>query len=121
MKSAGKLVFGLAFCLSAVGGPATAHHSFAMFDQTKLVELRNVTVTRFAWGNPHVFVVVQSGDTTYTLECGSPSNMKGAGWKFNTLKGGERIDVVFYPLRDERRGGALKVATLSNGEKLDAW
>ncbi|MEJ2408882.1 MAG: DUF6152 family protein [Novosphingobium sp.] len=107
--------------LLAASAPAIAHHSFAMFDQTKLSELRNVTVTRFQWTNPHVYVVVRSGQTTYTLECGSPSNMRETGWKFNTLKTGDTIDVIFFPLRDGKPGGALKLATLAGGKKLKAW
>ncbi|MCF8709638.1 DUF6152 family protein [Rhizorhapis sp. SPR117] len=92
-----------------------------MFDQNKSVELKNVAVARFQWANPHVFVVVKDGGTTYTLECGSPSNMRETGWKFNTLKSGDKIDVVFFPLRNGKPGGALKLATLANGKKLEAW
>jgi hypothetical protein len=106
----------LAICL-----PAMAHHSFAMFDQTKESQLKGVSVAQFQWSNPHVFVVVKSGDTMYTLECNSPSNMTKAGWKFNTLKPGDKIDISFYPLRNGKAGGALKVATLAGGKKLDAW
>lgn len=120
MKRIGKIALTLALCLSAADGPAMAHHSFAMFDQTKPAELKNVTVVRFAWANPHVFLIVRSGDTTYTLECSSPSLMQRMGWKFNTLKVGERIDVVFNPLRNGRPGGALTLATLPNGRKLEA-
>lgn len=101
--------------------PALAHHSFAMFDKTKVSELKNVTVTQFQWANPHVYVTVLNGGTSYTLECGSPSNMRQSGWKFDSLKGGDKIDVAFYPLRDGKPGGALKVATLAGGKKLEAW
>lgn len=104
-----------------VCSPALAHHSFAMFDQTKVSELKDVTVTQFQWANPHVYVVVRSGPTTYTLECGSPSNMRQSGWKFNTLKSGDKIDVTFFPLRDGKPGGALKAATLVGGKTLKAW
>lgn len=121
MKRTGKFALALALCLPAICGSALAHHSFAMFDQNKLAELKNVTVVRFAWANPHVFIIVKSGETNYTLECGSPSNMTAMGWKYRTLQGGEKIDVVFYPLRNGKPGGALKLATLSNGQKLEAW
>lgn len=111
----------LPLSLVAICLPAAAHHSFAMFDQTKLSQLKGVSVTQFQWANPHVYVVVQSGQTRYTFECNSPSNMTQAGWKFNTLKIGDKIDVSFYPLRNGQPGGALKVATLAGGKKLDAW
>ncbi|MBU0554897.1 MAG: hypothetical protein KKD64_06390 [Alphaproteobacteria bacterium] len=107
--------------LLAISLPALAHHSFAMFDQTKATELKGVTVVRFQWANPHVFLVVKSGGETFALECNSPSLMTQAGWKFNTLKAGDKVDISFFPLRNGKPGGALTVVTLGNGKKLDAW
>jgi len=107
--------------LLALGQPSAAHHSFAMFDQTKMSELKGAAVAQFQWANPHVYVVIKGDETVYTLECGSPSNMAKAGWKFNSLKPGDKINVTYYPLRNGKPGGALKIATLPNGKKLDAW
>ena len=112
-------VFGAS--LLALTQPSTAHHSFAMFDQARTYELKGVTVTQFQWVNPHVYVVIKGDETSYTLECGSPSNMSKSGWKFNSLKPGDKINVVFYPLRNGKAGGALKIATLPDGKKLGAW
>jgi hypothetical protein len=121
MNGIGKLALALGLCVAAVGEPAMAHHSFAMFDKDKLSELKDVTVVEYAWGNPHVYLIVKSGETTYTLECSSISAMKETGWKFNTLKGGDKINIVFFPLRNGKPGGALKTATLADGKQLDAW
>lgn len=107
--------------LLTISLPATAHHSFAMFDQSKVTERKGVTVVRFQWANPHVFLVVKSGGETFALECNGPSNMAKAGWKFNTLKAGDKVDISFFPLRNGKPGGALKIATLAGGKKLDAW
>lgn len=118
MKRIGK--FALVILIAATAAPTLAHHSFAMFDQKKEAELKNVTVVRYAWANPHVFVIVTSGETTYTLECSSPALMQRMGWKFNTLQGGEKIDIAFNPLRNGKPGGALTLATLPDGRKLEA-
>lgn len=107
--------------LLALCQPSSAHHSFAMFDQTKISELKEVSVEQFQWANPHVYVVIKADKVIYTLECGSPSNMSKTGWKFNSLKPGDKINITFYPLRNGKPGGALKIATLPNGKKLDAW
>jgi len=107
--------------LLALSQPSAAHHSFAMFDQTQTSELKGVTVTQFQWVNPHVYVVIKDDESSYTLECGSPSNMLKTGWKFNSLKPGDKINVLFFPLRNGKTGGALKIATLPDGKKLDAW
>ncbi|WP_148293917.1 DUF6152 family protein [Azospirillum sp. B4] len=120
MYRIGKYTLALGICTAVIAEPAIAHHSFAMFDQNKLSELKNVTVVQYTWGNPHVYIIIKSEDTAYTLECGSIANMSEMGWKFNTIKGGDKIDVVFYPLHNGKPGGALKAATLSNGKKLEA-
>ena len=46
--------------------PAAAHHSFAMFDQTKLLNTKG-TVSQFRWTNPHSFLVLDVNGTKYTL------------------------------------------------------
>ncbi|MDR6707563.1 MULTISPECIES: DUF6152 family protein [unclassified Novosphingobium] len=101
--------------------PAAAHHSFAMFDQTKQVELDGMLVTKFTWTNPHAFVMVQSGQTTYALECSSPNLMTHAGWNYQTLKAGDKVDIVFYPLRNGKPGGMLKTVKLADGKVLSGW
>ena len=59
--------------------PAVAHHSFAMFDQRKIMTLDG-TVTEFQWTNPHSFIemdVVSGGATTHwSIELNSPNNLK---------------------------------------------
>ena len=39
----------------APAAPALAHHSFAMFDQSKIVTLEG-TVHEFQWTNPHAWI-----------------------------------------------------------------
>lgn len=119
--------FVLAVALGMAGGvlPAAAHHSFAMFDKSKELRVEGATVSQFRWTNPHSFVVVDvkeaNGSTSYTLECNSINLMSRAGWKVNTLKPGDKVDFVYYPLRDGNPGGMLKTITLSDGTTLKAW
>ncbi len=44
---------------SALPSLATAHHSFALFDQTKMVTVQGV-VERFAWTNPHITIYLDT-------------------------------------------------------------
>jgi len=108
----------------AASGPATAHHSFAMFDQTKTVVLQGL-VSKFEWTNPHAFVIldlpVNGKKTTYTLECSSPALMRHAGWKFNTVKAGDRVRVAMHPLKDGKPGGMLAKIKVPDGRLLAAW
>jgi hypothetical protein len=101
--------------------PALAHHSFSMFDQTRLLPIQSATVTRFVWTNPHSFVVVEVDGIRYVLECNSINLMTKAGWKHNMLKAGDKVRLVYYPLRDGKPGGMLKTITLPNGKTLPAW
>lgn len=116
-------MLGAVLCAAVLIGSqsASAHHSFAMFDQKNVKILKGVSVEKFQWANPHVYLVVKSQGSTFTLECNSPSNMSQVGWKFNTLKPGDTITIAFFPLRNGKPGGALKVATLKDGRSLDAW
>jgi hypothetical protein len=114
--------------LSALAGglilgsvPAAAHHSFAMFDQTKKLTLVG-TVKEFQWTNPHswIQVNVQNGAATeeWAIEALSPNVLGRQGWKRNTLKPGDKITVVINPLRDNGKGGNLISVTLANGTVL---
>ena len=73
--------------------PALAHHSFAMFDQRRIMTLEG-TVTEFQWTNPHAFIEldVQSGGRTqrWAIELNSPNNLTRQGWRRSSLKAGER-------------------------------
>ena len=75
------LVGGAAALLAA---PAVAHHSFAMFDQSKVLYMSG-TVKQFEFVNPHawlhVAIVNDKGNTaTWSFEGGSPSQLVSLGW-----------------------------------------
>jgi len=102
-------------------GPAGAHHSFAMFDQTKRLTLVG-TVKEFQWTNPHSWIQVNvtSGGTPgeWAIEALSPNVLGRQGWKRNTLKPGDKITVVINPLRDNSKGGNLISVTKADGTTL---
>lgn len=108
---------GLALGLTGAAAPALAHHSFAMFDQTRTVTFKGV-IKDFQWTNPHavVWVVVDpkpgAAQDTWTIELTSPGNLTRMGWTRKALKPGDRVDVEINPLRDGQHGGSLKKVTL---------
>jgi len=115
-------LIGAALAVASLAGfPAEAHHSFAMFDRSKQTTLVG-TVKAFEYTNPHSWihmVVADSGSTEeWQIEGLSPNVLGRAGWKKNTLKPGDKISVVIYPLRDGGRGGNLITVTLPNGQTL---
>ena len=108
--------------LAAVAPALQAHHSFAMFDQTKRVTLAG-SVAAFQWTNPHVIIEVDVPNTNgtvglWTIELGSPSMLIRGGWKFSDLKRGDKIALVVNPLKQGDNGGLLVQVTLSDGRVL---
>jgi hypothetical protein len=104
--------------------PATAHHSFAMFDQRKVMTLEG-TVAEFQWTNPHSFIemdVPQAGGAAqrWSIELNSPNNLKRQGWTRTALKSGDKITLRMAPLRDGRHGGLFLDVRLPNGTVLDS-
>jgi hypothetical protein len=110
-----------AVALLAVTAPAIAHHSFAMFDQTKPLTLSG-TVTEFQWTNPHAYIEMDVADNGvvkhWSVEMGSPSILMQSGWKFKDLKKGDKVTVRLSPLKDGKPGGLLVQATLPDGRVL---
>ena len=102
--------------------PVQAHHSFAMFDQTKQVELKGV-VKEFQWTNPHSWVQLEvktdKGEVQeWSLEALSPNVLSRMGWKRNSLKPGDAVTVTFNPVRDGSHAGNLLSVTMANGQKV---
>lgn len=109
--------------LTLAATPALAHHSFAMFDQKKMMTLEG-TVTEFQWTNPHTFIeldVPANGKTTHwSIELNSPNNLTRQGWKRNSLKAGEKVSVRIAPLRNGKPGGLFLDLKKADGKVLDS-
>jgi hypothetical protein len=104
--------------LTSVPGGAWAHHSFAMFDQTKQVSVTG-TVRDFEWTNPHAFIEVEDAQgKTWGIELNSPNNLVRQGWKRDVMKPGDKVTVTLNPLRDGRPGGLFNAVTLPDGRVL---
>lgn len=108
----------LALAMALLGAPAMAHHSFAMFDSRACWSVKG-TVRKIALTYPHTWIWLDAAKPdgsvdTWAFEGADPSMMRIAGWARDTVKTGDKITVVFNPLRDGRKGGALVEAKLSN-------
>jgi len=112
------------FFLAFLGAwPAYAHHSFAMFDQTKTVTVVG-TVKEFHWVNPHVslwvYTAPKAGATPelWTIELTSPGNLTRAGWTRHSVSPGDKVSVTIAPLRDGTHGGGFKALTLIDTKQV---
>jgi hypothetical protein len=105
-----------------LSAPVFAHHSFAMFDQTKVVTLKGV-VREFQWTNPHAFIHIEvandsGGKDLWQVELNSPNNLKRQGWKSTSVKAGDAVTLVLNPLRDGSKGGLFVSVKLPDGSTL---
>jgi hypothetical protein len=114
--------FGLAGVAAALlAAPAFAHHSFAMFDQSKVIYVSG-TVKELEFVNPHAWlqiVVNDKGDaSTWSFEGGSVPQLVRLGWSKDAFKVGDDIEVGFRPMKDGSRGGQLMSVKFSNGQRV---
>lgn len=111
-----------ALALAAIGAPAAAHHSSAMFDQTVTKTLSG-TVKQFLWTNPHCYIQLmvkneQGVDEEWSLEMTAPLHLQRLGWNKSSLKPGEKVTVKIHPLRDGGKGGNVQEAADANGKPI---
>ena len=100
---------------------ALAHHSFAMFDQSRVLYV-NGTVKELELINPHAWlqvVVTDKGDAqTWSFEGGSVPHLLRLGWSKESFKVGDEIEVGYRPMKDGSHGGQLMSVKFSNGQKV---
>jgi hypothetical protein len=106
----------------AFSTPAWVHHSGAMFDRDKTVNIAG-TVTEFNWTNPHASFRIdvpnaQGKMESWAIEMNSPNNLVHLGWKRSSIKPGDKVTVKMNPLRDGRPGGLYIGITLADGKYL---
>jgi Family of unknown function (DUF6152) len=114
-------IAGIAIAMYAA--PVVAHHSFAMFDASKLVTLEG-TVKEFRWTNPHawIYLMVADGEgqppAQWQIELNGPSGLAREGWYPKTLTPGMQVKVVIHPLHDGQKGGQFLAVTLPDGKLI---
>lgn len=102
-----------------------AHHSNAMFDKSKPVEVA-ATVREFQWTNPHVWiqVIIEGGDgkqEEWSIEGGGPNSLFRKGWRPDSFKPGDVVRLKMFPMRDGSHAALLVGARLADGTTLGSW
>lgn len=118
----GRTVLGMVLMSGIWAGAASAHHSFAMFDQTQTKTLVG-TVKQVQWTNPHIWVQVLVPDgkggvpQEWSIEGGSPNALSRQGWRRASIKEGDAIEITIHPLKDGTNGGSMMKAMV-NGQAV---
>ena len=107
----------------AVAAPVAAHHSHAMFDGSKEVEITGV-LTSIRYANPHVYLQVRAThrdgtplepNQTWAVEMSTIQNMRQRGLTPDTMKVGGTISVKVNPLFSGGLSGNYTTVVMLNG------
>jgi hypothetical protein len=123
MKS--KLIMSAACAIVAlvVCGPVLAHHGTPAYDN-KVTELKQATVTKFSWSNPHSLIYFDVKDAKGNVahwvgETGAPTAITPLGWTKTALAPGDVITVYIFASKTGNPVGRLNHIILADGTRLD--
>jgi hypothetical protein len=107
--------------LTATG--ALAHHSGAMFEETKTVTLEGV-VKEFQYTNPHSWLLVDVTNadgtvTTWGFEAEGPSTLQRAGIRPGDFAAGTKLTITGRPMKDGRPAATWEFAIRADGRRFD--
>ena len=108
-----------ALLLSLVPAFALAHHSFAMFDQTKKVTHEGV-VSEVQWTNPHVWIFVdvttENGSVEkWGMEFTSKVHLARRNFRSDMVKVGDQVEFTVSPYANGQPGGRFYTIRMANG------
>jgi hypothetical protein len=120
-----KLLARFALCvgfLLAICGSALAHHGSAAYAD-KLIELKQATITKFVWANPHCVINFDAKDDKgnvvhWIVETGPSTNIGLIGWTKTTLAPGDAADIFLYQAKTGNPVGRLNKIVLNDGTEL---
>lgn len=120
-KAGGRFVGTGAVCV-LLAVPASAHHSFAIFDHTRTYTLEG-EVLDFQWTNPHGYIELAveeglDGVERFTIELTSVNMLTRAGWRSSDVNSGDRVTAVVAPLLSGEPGGLLLEIEVPDGRTL---
>jgi hypothetical protein len=106
--------------LGVAAGLASAHHSFAMFDQDKQVTVIG-KVTEVQWTNPHVWVFLEGAPAggkkaKWGVEFTSKVHLTRRNFTSDMVKVGDQVEFTVNPYRDGKSGGRFVAVKMANGQ-----
>jgi hypothetical protein len=122
MKSKLVVVFVLSLSLLTVCVPVMAHHGNAAYAD-KISEFKNVTITKFAWANPHALIYFDVKDAkgkvvNWTCETAAPQALRLIGWEKNSFAPGDVVTITMYAAKNGNPAGRLNKVVLRDGTVL---
>ena len=106
----------------AVCAPLFAHHGNAAYEAS-LTEVKNATVTKVLWANPHTLILFDAPNDKgemvhWNAEMGSPSALANVGWTKVSLTPGDKVTVFIHQAKTKNPVGRIQYLLLADGSKL---
>ena len=103
--------------------PALAHHGNAVYED-QWTEFKGVTVTKFAWANPHalIFFNVKNPDgevVEWVAETAAPQALRLIGWHKAAIAPGDVVDIFVFATKTGNPAGRLNRVFLADGGVLN--
>jgi len=122
MKNTLSLSFAFLVALFIACGPAFAHHGAAAYGD-KVTVLKEATVTKLIWANPHTILLFDVKDdkgnvSHWAGEAGSPSAVTLLGWTKNSVQPGDVLTVYIFPAKSGNTVGRLNKIVFADGKIL---
>ena len=113
----------LSVAILALAGTAFAHHGNVAYDMKDLVVLKNATVTKFFWANPHNILTFDikedSGNVLHWVgETGSPAAVGPFGWTRDVVRPGDVITVYIFRAKAGTPVGIINKIVLADGKQF---
>ena len=110
----------------AAGFPVSAHHGNAAYDESKEVVLKNATVTKFVWANPHCIISFDVKDDKGNLvhwnsELGSPSAISLVGFTKTSVGPGDVVTIYIHQAKTRNPVGRISRIVLPDGTSLPKY
>ncbi len=108
--------------LLTVSGPIVAHHGTSAYAD-KITEFKQVTVTKFAWANPHSLIDFDiknaNGEVVHWVcETAAPQALRLIGWSKTSLEPGAVITIDLYVAKNGSPVGRLQKIVLADRTEL---
>ncbi len=116
------VAFVLSFGFLILCGPVMAHHGNAAYAD-KITEFKNVTITKFAWANPHALIYFDAKDAkgnvvNWTCETAAPQALRLIGWSKASFGPGDVVTITMYAAKNGNPAGRLNKVVLADGTEL---
>ena len=103
--------------------PAAAHHSGAMFEESKTITVEG-TVKEFQYTNPHSWLLVDVKNkdgsvTTWGFEAEGPTTLLRAGIRPSEFPAGTRVTMTGRPMKDGKPAATWDLAVRADGKKFN--